>query len=88
MSSDNDNDAQALGALRERIDSIDEQLQKLLNERADCALQVGAIKQAAGAESAVYFRPEREAQILSMLKARNTGPLPDDAVATLFREII
>ena len=81
-------DAAALGGLRERIDAIDEQLQKLLNERADCALQVGAIKQAAGADSAVYFRPEREAQILTMLKARNSGPLPDDAVATLFREII
>lgn len=90
MSSDNKvaSDTQALGGLRERIDAIDEQLQKLLNERAECALEVGAIKQAAGAESAVYFRPEREAQILTMLKARNTGPLPDDAVATLFREII
>lgn len=81
-------DGEALAELRERIDSIDEQLQRLLNERADCALRVGAIKQASGAATPVFFRPEREAQILTMLKARNTGPLPDDAVATLFREII
>lgn len=81
-------DTEGLGDLRTRIDEIDEQLQRLLNERADCALRVGAIKQASGDKAPVYFRPEREAQILTMLKARNTGPLPDDAVATLFREII
>ncbi len=86
--SKNDGAAEDLGELRQRIDAIDEQLQRLLNERAACALEVGAIKQASGDASTVYFRPEREAQILSMLKARNAGPLPDDAVARLFREII
>ncbi|MEM6709934.1 MAG: prephenate dehydratase [Pseudomonadota bacterium] len=88
MSAD-DTDAR-LGELRQRIDAIDEQLQTLLNERAQCALDVGEVKQAV--ESAhsnpVFFRPEREAQILTRIQERNEGPLPDSAVATLFREII
>ena len=85
MSADN----KALAPLRERIDAIDAELHKLLNERASLALQVGRIKQAApGGEPPVYYRPEREAQILNALKARNQGPLSDDDIARLFREII
>ena len=38
-----------LQALRERIDTLDRQLQILISERAQCAQQVGAIQQAAGA---------------------------------------
>ena len=78
-----------LESVRDRIDSIDRELQRLLNERAACALQVGEIKQAQpNDEPPVFFRPEREAQILARIKAENTGPLSDDDVARLFREII
>ena len=85
MSSDN----KALAPIRERIDAIDAELQKLLNERASLALEVGRIKQAAPeGEAPVYYRPEREAQILAALKARNQGPLSDEQIARLFREII
>ena len=78
-----------LAPLRERIDAIDAELHKLINERASLALEVGRIKQAApGGEPPVYYRPEREAQILATLKARNQGPLSDDDIARLFREII
>ena len=52
-------------------------------------MQVAQIKQAEpGGETPVYYRPEREAQILARLKAENQGPLSDDDVARLFREII
>ncbi len=79
----------ALQPLRERIDAIDVELQRLFNERASLALEVGRIKQAApGDEPPAYYRPEREAQILNALKARNEGPLPDDDIARLFREVI
>jgi len=75
--------------MRERIDAIDSELQRLLNERAACALAVGAIKQSEpGAEQPVYYRPEREAQILTRIKAENEGPLADNEIARLFREII
>lgn len=87
---------ETLEDLRDAIDAIDEQLQRLLNERAACALQVGEVKTALSGGSGdgkdvpppVFFRPEREAQILAKLKERNNGPLPDAAVASLFREII
>ncbi len=85
MSDDN----AALAPIRARIDALDAQLHQLLNERAKLALEVGRIKQVRPGDAApVYYRPEREAQILTKLKARNQGPLSDQAVARLFREII
>lgn len=78
-----------LDAVRQRIDSIDRELQRLLNERASCALKVGEIKQASpGDEPPVFYRPEREAQILARLQKENLGPLPDQHMARLFREVI
>ncbi len=82
-------DEEALKPIRQRIDSIDSELQKLLNERASLALDVAKIKQAEpGDVPPVYYRPEREAQILTRLKEANQGPLSDQDVARLFREII
>ncbi len=77
----------SLKSVRERIDAIDESVQNLLNQRAECALEVARIKQAAEPD-APFFRPEREAQILRQIKARNRGPLSDEVVARLFREIM
>lgn len=78
-----------LDEVRESIDAIDRELQRLLNERAGWALKVAEIKQTApGDEPPVYYRPEREAQILARLKSENEGPLTDDDIARLFREII
>ncbi|MEQ8991336.1 MAG: chorismate mutase, partial [Pseudomonadales bacterium] len=78
-----------LESVRDRIDQIDRDLQRLLNERAACAITVAEIKQAEGSDQPpVYYRPEREAQILSRIRKENTGPLSDDDIARLFREII
>ncbi len=82
-------DDEKLKPLRQRIDAIDRQLLTLLNERAQCALEVGEIKQGQQAEQPpVFYRPEREAQILNALMADNAGPLSDEDVARLFREVI
>ena len=82
-------DDAALARIRERIDEVDAELQKLLNERAGLALEVGKVKQAhQGGATPVYYRPEREARILTSLKERNRGPLSDRDIARLFREII
>ncbi|MEZ5557140.1 MAG: prephenate dehydratase [Pseudomonadales bacterium] len=79
----------SLESVRARIDAIDRELQRLLNERAECAMKVAEIKLAEpGDEPPVFYRPEREAQILARIKAENTGPLTDDDLARLFREII
>ncbi|MGM0593261.1 MAG: prephenate dehydratase [Pseudomonadota bacterium] len=76
-----------LKAIRERIDALDMQLQSLINERASLAQEVAEVKLAAG-EEAVFYRPEREAQILRQVKERNQGPLPAEEVARLFREVM
>jgi chorismate mutase/prephenate dehydratase len=81
--------ADSLEGVRSRIDAIDREIHRLLNERAACVMQVAEIKQAEpGDEPPVFFRPEREAQILARVKAENQGPLSDTDVARLFREII
>jgi chorismate mutase / prephenate dehydratase len=78
-----------LAILRNRIDSIDEQLQDLLNQRAQCAQEVAEVKQEASqGEEVQYYRPEREAQVLRHVMERNKGPLPAEDVGRLFREIM
>lgn len=76
-----------LQSLRERIDDIDGQLQDLLNERAACAQQVAQVKQTTDPD-AKFYRAEREAQVLRKVRDRNQGPLPDEEVTRLFREIM
>jgi len=63
-----------LKTLRRRIDSIDKDLLRLLNERGQSAKAVGAIK--AQTQQAI-FSPEREREILARLKTLNRGPLSD-----------
>ena len=77
--------AEALGPLRERIDAIDRAMVALLNERAECAAEIGHIKKAAGLP--VYV-PTREADVIRNAQDANTGPLPDDAVRRLVERVI
>jgi chorismate mutase/prephenate dehydratase len=77
-----------LTSFRARIDSIDERIQDLLNERARCAQEVGAVKQSQGLNTAEFYRPEREAQVLRKAIERNKGPLRNEEIARLFREIM
>jgi chorismate mutase/prephenate dehydratase len=82
-------ESKKLAVLRDQIDSIDRNIQKLINQRAACALEVAEVKQAAsGGEEVQYYRPEREAQVLRAVMERNTGPMPDEEMAKLFREIM
>ncbi|WP_372864852.1 prephenate dehydratase [Spongiibacter sp.] len=91
-----------LDTLRQDIDSIDSQIHALLNRRARCAQQVAEVKQrefeaaqqfesgadSSSAQQLLFYRPEREAQVLARVKAANNGPLADDTVAYIFREIM
>lgn len=72
--------------LRERIDALDAQLLELISQRARCAQQVAEIKAGEGASD--FYRPEREAQVLRKVMERNQGPLDDEEMARLFREIM
>jgi chorismate mutase/prephenate dehydratase len=76
-----------LQAIRQRIDALDTELQALLNERAALAQEVARVKLEAG-DDTQFYRPEREAQVLRAVKARNQGPLPAEEVARLFREVM
>jgi len=80
-------DEDKLQILRLRIDALDEKIQGLINERAVQALEVARVKHASGIE-ANYYRPEREAEILGKVAARNQGPLANAEIVRLFREIM
>jgi len=76
-----------LTELRDRIDALDVQIQALINERAECAQAVASVKLESGSDTH-FYRPEREVAILRRVSERNSGPLPDEEMARLFREIM
>src|SRR5688572_26585613 len=76
-----------LAAVREQIDGIDREIQSLIAQRALWARQVGKAKGKLAA-AIEYYRPEREAQVLRRVVDRNDGPLADDVLVRLFREIM
>ena len=77
-----------LSRIRVNIDSVDAKIHSLINERAKLAQLVGISKSRDGLSTVDFYRPEREAQVLRMAKARNKGPLRDEEVLRLFREIM
>ena len=76
-----------LAAVRRQIDSVDEKIHALLNERARLAQRVGISKTRDG-RTVDFYKPEREAQVLRMARERNAGPLRDEEILRLFREIM
>ena len=90
-------DTRDLDQVRADIDAIDQEIQALISRRAQCAQRVADIKLAEilaaqehdkpGAE-VVYYRPEREAQVLQRIIKRDKGPLAGETVAHIFREIM
>ena len=73
--------------VRAQIDGIDRRIQELIAQRAGFALQVGKAKGKLAA-AVDYYRPEREAQVLRMVVDRNEGPLSDEVLVHVFREIM
>jgi len=72
--------------LRDKIDELDAKIQSLITERAKIAEEVAIAKQEAG--NTVFYRAEREAQVLRKVMERNDGPLSNEEMARLFREIM
>jgi chorismate mutase len=70
---------------RKRIDEVDLQLVKLLNERSQCAVEIGHIKKKLNLPA---WQPEREVEILRNVVKSNQGPLDDAAIRRLFERII
>ncbi len=76
-----------LQKIRGTIDKLDEQIQSLINQRAKCAQDIAELKRSSGNNS-VFYRPEREAEVLRKIRERNPGPLSDERIGHLFREIM
>ncbi|WP_321919436.1 prephenate dehydratase [Paraburkholderia tropica] len=74
-----------LKPLRERIDALDAQLISLLNQRAAVALEVGEVKKHFNAP---VFRPERELQVIERLQNLSAGPLGNEHISAIWREIM
>ena len=87
-------DSQQLLDLRKQIDTCDQQIQKLIQQRVKTAAQIAKVKMASGA-SLSFYRPEREAQVLRRVRERNhalreelQGLVSDDEMVRLMREIM
>ncbi len=73
-----------LDDVRKDIDTIDDQLLVLLNQRMKLVHKVGEIKRST---KAIIYRPEREKQILDRMNAQNDGPLNKEAIEAIYLEI-
>lgn len=74
-----------MGELRREIDAIDQELLTILNRRAALSLEVGRLKQD---QRDIIFKPFREKELLAGLAAANPGPLPEEHLRTIYREIL
>jgi chorismate mutase/prephenate dehydratase len=74
-----------LDALRSEIDALDREIVALLNRRARLGLEAGKAKLESG-------RPitdkEREREVMVRVAMANGGPLPQDALLALYRQLI
>jgi chorismate mutase len=70
---------------RRRIDELDLDLVRLLNERVQCAIEIGKIKRSR--QIAVYD-PQREESVLELATRSNSGPLDEAGIRRLFENII
>jgi chorismate mutase / prephenate dehydratase len=76
-----------LKAARDRIDELDREIQSRISERARIAQEIARIKQKLGGNGD-HYRPAREAEVLRKVVERNEGPLPNEAIGRLMREIM
>ncbi|HVY66872.1 MAG TPA: prephenate dehydratase [Gammaproteobacteria bacterium] len=76
----------ALQALRGKIDALDAEIQELISQRARRAKEIGVLKGLTS--TADFYRPEREAQVLRRVVERNKGPLRNEEMVRLFRELM
>ena len=76
-----------LQRIRGQIDALDLQIQDLINRRALAAKEIASVKLEED-KDAFFYRPEREAAILKTIQRRNKGPMGDEEMARLFREIM
>jgi chorismate mutase/prephenate dehydratase len=77
----------SLSDLRQEIDAVDRKLLDFISERARLAQQVALVKTESG-EGDAFYRPDREASVLKRVLEYNQGPLSDEEMARLIREVM
>ncbi|HKS36343.1 MAG TPA: prephenate dehydratase [Verrucomicrobiae bacterium] len=70
---------------RKAIDKLDAKIVKLLNERTQHVLEIGRIKLQAGEE---IYAPHRELAVLQRVGRRNPGPISNDSLRAIYREVM
>src|ERR1700761_951049 len=70
---------------RTRIDALDEQIVKLLNERAACAVAIGDLKRQNGA---AIYEPQRERQVIEHARKSNPGPLAGEQIQDIYERVM
>jgi len=70
---------------RKRIDELDRKLVELLNQRAQCAVEIGRLKRHTNLP---VYEPERERIILENVCRSNRGPLSDDDLKRVYERMI
>ena len=85
MNTDNDQ----LEPIRNQIDKLDSELLTLLNQRAQCAIEIGRLKFSHDAQEEVsFYRPERVESVRKRLVHENKGPLRAEHISAIFNEIM
>jgi chorismate mutase/prephenate dehydratase len=74
-----------LDELRSKIDNLDAEIVRLLNERINVVLNIGEEKKKSGGE---IYVPSREREVFDKIKSLNSGPLPDESAHAIYREIM
>lgn len=74
-----------LEVLRGKIDSVDRQLVDLINQRAKHVVEVGNLKRGSGVP---IYAPHREAAVLKKIQSFNTGPIQDNTLEAVYRELM
>src|SRR6266487_1577657 len=80
-------DSKPLHTYRKEIDKIDDEVVRLLNERARFVIEIGKLKKAADSQANLHT-PAREAEILERLCKTNPGPFPSESLRAVYREIM
>ncbi|MFA7276007.1 MAG: chorismate mutase [Pseudobdellovibrionaceae bacterium] len=74
-----------LDEIRKKIDSLDNNIHDLLMERADLIMAISEEKKRQGIQ---IVQPGREARMIRRLMARHRGPLPQETIAHIWRELV
>ena len=75
----------SLENLRNKVDALDKNIVRLLNDRTKVVVQIGKLKKRKGEE---IYVPGREKMVFDRVASLNAGPLPDESLQAIYREIM